>query len=65
MLNLNSDTLIWSKQRTFVIFRNNLNGFWDFYHGVGSPKAPTPTPSSPLLIEAFWWPWLHPGNVKF
>jgi hypothetical protein len=26
-----------------VIFGNNLNGFWDFYHGnnvgVGSPKA--------------------------
>jgi hypothetical protein len=29
----------------FVIFRNNLNGFWDFYHGInmvaGSPKALT------------------------
>jgi hypothetical protein len=28
----------------FVTFKNNLNGFWDFYHGsnnvsVGSPKA--------------------------
>jgi hypothetical protein len=70
MLDLNSDTLIWSKQTIFVIFRNNLNGFWGFLpwlidHGVGSPKAPTPTPSSPLLTKAFWWPWFHPGNVKF
>jgi hypothetical protein len=28
---------------TFEIFENNLNGFWDFYHGTnkgsGSPKA--------------------------
>jgi hypothetical protein len=26
MLNLNSDTLIWSKHGIFVMFRNNLNG---------------------------------------
>jgi hypothetical protein len=30
----------------FVIFRNNLNRFWDFYHGtnlgVGSSKAASP-----------------------
>jgi hypothetical protein len=26
MLNMNSDTLIWSKHEIFVMFRNNLNG---------------------------------------
>jgi hypothetical protein len=40
---LNSKTLIYSKHVIFVIFVNNLNGFWDFYHdinlGVGLPKA--------------------------
>jgi hypothetical protein len=44
-------TLILSKHETFVIDRNNLNGFWDLYHGpdVGAdaPKVhwnyPVPT----------------------
>jgi hypothetical protein len=58
MLDLNSDTLIQSKQSRFVIFRNNVIGFWDFYHGVGSPKAHTPTPP-PFLTEAFWWPFFN------
>jgi catabolite regulation protein CreA len=38
-----SETLIYSKQEVFIIFRNNLNEFWYFYHGTnmgaGSPKA--------------------------
>ncbi len=35
MLDLNSETLKFqSKHGIFVQFRNNLNGFWDFYHGT-------------------------------
>ncbi len=34
MLDLNSETLISSELGMFVIFRNSLNGFWDFYHGT-------------------------------
>jgi hypothetical protein len=34
MLDLNSDTLILSEYGIFVILRNYLNGFWDFYHGT-------------------------------
>jgi hypothetical protein len=30
MLDLNSDILIYSKHGIAVIFRNNLNEFWDF-----------------------------------
>jgi hypothetical protein len=40
---LNSEALILSKPWMFVMFRNELNGLWDFYHGTnmgaGSPKA--------------------------
>jgi isocitrate dehydrogenase len=44
MLDLNSETTNQSNPKAiFVIFRNNLNEFWDVYHGinmsVGSPKA--------------------------
>jgi hypothetical protein len=34
MLNLNLETLIQSKHEIFVIFRNNLNEFWDFCNGI-------------------------------
>ncbi len=39
------DPVLVSEWEVFVIFGNNLNGFWDFYHGTnvgagaGSPKA--------------------------
>ncbi len=43
MLDLNSMMLIKSKHGILVIFRNGLNGIWDFYHGTnrgaGSPKS--------------------------
>jgi hypothetical protein len=43
MLDLNSVMLIRSKHAIFLIFRNDLNGIWDFYHGTnrgtGSPKS--------------------------
>ncbi len=42
-LDLNSKTQIQYKHGIFVICRNNLNGFWDFYHSTnmsaGSPKV--------------------------
>jgi hypothetical protein len=33
MLNFNSETLILG-YGIFLIFRNNSNGFWEFYHGA-------------------------------
>jgi hypothetical protein len=43
MLDLNSETLIYTNQGILVICHNNLNEFWDFYHdtnvGACSPKA--------------------------
>ncbi len=33
LLDLESETLISSKQEIYAIVRNNLNGFWDFYNG--------------------------------
>ncbi len=42
-LDLNSKTLIYSKHGIFVTFKNNRNGYWDFYHGLnmgaGLPKV--------------------------
>ncbi len=43
MLDLNSETPDLVEDVLFIIFRNNLNGFRDFYHGTNmgasSPKA--------------------------
>ncbi len=48
-----AETLIQSLPGMFVIFRNNLNGFLDFYHGTnvdaGEPKA------SYLLLSRGCW----------
>ncbi len=55
MLDLGSETMIQSEHEIFVIFRNNLNGFWGFYHctnvSAGSPKVTQsePAPTSALM----------------
>ncbi len=56
MLDLGSETMIQSEHGIFVIFINNLNGFWGFYHctnvGAGSSKV---TQSEPAPTSAPMW----------
>jgi len=37
---LNSETMNWSKNGIFLIFRNNLNEFWDLYNGTNLDARP-------------------------
>jgi hypothetical protein len=50
MLDFNSKTLIYFKHGIVVIFRNNLNGFWDFYYGLGWTSNPRVVASSPKAL---------------
>jgi hypothetical protein len=56
MLDLGLKTAIQSEHGIFVIFRNNLNEFWGFYHctnvSAGSPKV---TQSEPAPTSAPMW----------
>ncbi len=40
MLDLNSQTLISKWNEIFVILGNNLDRFWDFYHGTNMGAGP-------------------------
>jgi hypothetical protein len=61
MFDLNSETLIYSLRGILVVLKNNLNGFWDFYH-VTKVGACSPKVSSCIYVQGQGWTRTHTGT---